>query len=59
MPKDREKRLVELKARIDEVHEIVLRAMRSLDEDAIERAMEQQHELMQEYHALRKKIDRR
>ena len=53
-PEQREKRLTELKARIDTVHEILLHAIRKLDEAAIDKAMDQQHQLMQEYTALRK-----
>lgn len=48
----REDRLHQLKLRIDAVHEDVIRALKSLDDDAMDRAMEEQHELMQQYSAL-------
>ena len=50
----RERRLRELKAHIDEVHENVMRALRSMDDEAMNRAMEQQRTLLQEYTALLK-----
>ena len=49
MNRAREERLIELKARIDAVHEEVLRALRALDETAIDGAMEEQQVLLQEY----------
>jgi hypothetical protein len=45
----RASRLAELKARIDAVHEVVLRALHALDEATIDQAMEEQHVLLQEY----------
>jgi hypothetical protein len=55
MATNREARLHELKLRIDSVHDDVIRALKALDEEAMDRAMEQQHALMQEYAALRRK----
>jgi hypothetical protein len=52
MKTDREQRLLELKVRIDAVHEVILHALRVHDEEAIDRAMQQQHWLMTEYSAL-------
>jgi hypothetical protein len=57
MPTARERRLRELKVHIDEVHENVMRALRSMDDEAMNRAMEQQHALLQEYSALLKLKD--
>ena len=48
----RELRLIQLKQRIDAVHEAVLRALRTQDEAAIDQAMEEQHQLLQEYRTL-------
>jgi hypothetical protein len=56
---ERERQLTELKARIDSVHEVILRAFRSMDERAVDRAMDEQHELMQEYTALRRQLTNR
>jgi hypothetical protein len=52
MNRTREMRLIELKERIDAVHEVVLRALRAHDEPTIDRAMEEQHLLLQEYRTL-------
>ena len=49
---NREARLHELKLRIDAVHDDVIRALKGLDDEAMDRAMEEQHALMQEYSAL-------
>jgi hypothetical protein len=44
--------LTEIKARIDVVHERVLHALRAHDEEEMDRAMEEQHRLLQEYSAI-------
>jgi predicted nucleic acid-binding protein len=51
---NREARLHQIKLRIDAVHEDVMRALKALDEEAMDRAMEEQHLLMQEYATLLK-----
>ena len=51
-PRQTEERLMQLKGRIDAVHDILGDAFRKLDEAAIDRAMEEQTQLMQEYSAL-------
>jgi hypothetical protein len=54
MTKECAARLHEIKLKIDAVHEDVIVALRRLDEKAMDRAMEEQHALMQEYTALLK-----
>lgn len=58
MNRAREARLIELKARIDTVHEEVLRALRTQDETAMDRAMNEQHVLLQEYRLLLRADDK-
>ena len=45
---NREARLHQIKLRIDGMHEGVIRALKGLDDDSMDRAMEEQRELVQE-----------
>ena len=51
---EREKRLMELKVRLDAVHETVLHALKIHDEEAMDRAMEEQQSILEEYRTISK-----
>ena len=57
-PEQRDKRLTELKLRLDAVHEIVIHALKAQDDTAIDRVFEQQRQIVEEYNALLKQQPR-
>ena len=51
---EREQKLRELKQRLDVCHEQVIHALKNHDDDEMDRAMEQQRSILQEYAAVLK-----
>ena len=52
-----ETRLHELKVRLDAVHDTIIRALKRHDEDALDRALQEQQRLMREYTELARSLN--